>query len=249
MYPTETSLYHAILTGAFVLVILVVIFVITILYYQKRKLALHKTMIRSEMNALEKERARIAGDLHDDLGTSLSAIKLKLQCLNVDDEKEKLLVCQSENYIDEAMMKLKRISFNMMPRVLERKGLKQALHEFIDTIQQTAAITINFRYACPELGSEETVHIYRIIQEVLTNMVKHSGAATALVELKTGKGKIIVHMADNGKGFNKSAVIKNTAGQGLQNILARADVLNAKIYLTTTPGCGVNYLIQIPRNT
>jgi signal transduction histidine kinase len=221
-------------------------FVVVILYYQKRKLALRKTMVRSEINALEKERARIAGDLHDDLGASLSAIKIKLQCLRCVDEKEKLLVHQSENYIDEAMQKLKRISFNMMPQVLERKGLQQALHELIDSTQQTFGFNISFRYACPELNNEETVHIYRIVQEVLTNMVKHSAADSVSVEVKTGRRKIILQIQDNGKGFNKNMVIKNTAGQGLQNILARADVLNAKMYLTTAPGRGVNYLIQIP---
>jgi signal transduction histidine kinase len=221
-------------------------FVLMILYYQAKKLALRKTMVRSEINALEKERARIANDLHDDLGASLSAIKIKLQCLRSLDEKEKQLVCQSENYIDEAMQKLKRISFNMMPGVLERKGLQQALHELIDTTQQSFGIDIGFTYACPPLNSQETVHIYRIVQEVLTNMVKHSGAAAASVELKTGRKKISLHIQDNGRGFSKNAVMKNTAGQGLQNILARADVLNAKMYLTTAPGAGVNYLIQIP---
>lgn len=246
MYPAETNLYHAILTGTLVLAVLVMVFVLMILNYQRKKLALRKAMVRSEMNALEKERARIAGDLHDDLGASLSAIKIKLHCLRSLDEKEKHLVHQSEDYIDEAIQKLKRISFNLMPRVLERKGLQQALHELIDTMQETFGLRIGFTYAWPQLNNEETVHIYRIVQEVLNNTIKHSGATTASVELKTGRKKIILHMKDNGRGFHKTKVMKNTAGQGLQNILARADVLHAKTYLTTAPGAGVHFLIQIP---
>ena len=246
MYPAETSLYHAVLAGALVLFFMVIGFLITILVYQKRKFALHKTMVRSEINALEKERARIAGDLHDDLGASLSAIKLKLQCLVLANEKEKQIVHTSENYIDEAMLKLKRISFNLMPRVLERKGLEQALHELVDVTEQTIAITINFRYACPPVSAEKTVHIYRIIQEALNNMVKHSGATVATVELQQVKTKISLRITDNGKGFDKNTINKATAGQGLQNMLARAGLLNAKMFVTAAPGHGVEYLIQIP---
>jgi signal transduction histidine kinase len=84
------------------------------------------------------------------------------------------------------------------------------------------------------------------VQEVLNNTVKHSGATAASVELKTVRRKIILHITDNGKGFNKNSTIKNTAGQGLQNIVARADILNAKVHLDAAPGCGVNYLVQIP---
>jgi two-component system, NarL family, sensor kinase len=126
MYPGEENFYDAILVGAMVLASFVIAFVMIVVHYQKRKIALHKTRVRSEINALEKERARIAGDLHDDLGASLSAIKLRLQCLSFDNEKEKAIIAASENYIDEAMLKLRRISFNMMPQVLERRGLYQA---------------------------------------------------------------------------------------------------------------------------
>lgn len=248
MYPEETGFYHAILTGALVLVAFVTSFVIIILYYQKRKFSLHKTRVRSEINALEKERARIAGDLHDDLGASLSAIKLKLQCLEMHNEKEMRVVADSESYIDEAMIKLKRISFNLMPRVLERKGLRQALGELIGMIEQTIQIKIRFRYNCPALNKEQTIHIYRIVQEVLNNIVKHAEATTATVELRKIKNKISLQITDNGTGFDKDDVIKTAGGQGLQNIMARADVLGAKMFLHTTPGQGVDYLFQIPLN-
>jgi len=248
MYPQETTLYHAILTAVMVLAVIILTFVVTVIYYQKRKLAFHKTNIRAEINALEKERARIAGDLHDDLGASLSAIKLKLQCLSINDEKERKLIGQSEDYIDEAMLKLKHISFNMMPQVLERKGLEEALREFISTIEQTIAVKISFRYSCPVLSNEKTIHIYRIVQEILNNIIKHAGASSATVELKKTKKKIWVHIADNGKGFNKNSAVKDSKGQGLRNIMARADLLNAKIFLTTAIGRGVDYLIQIPEN-
>ena len=249
MYPEETSLYHAILAGALVLASFMAASLITILYYQKRKSALAKTRVRLEINALEKERARIAKDLHDDLGSSLSAIKLGLHSLHLASERERQLVGASETYIDEAMLKLRRISFNLMPGVLERKGLRQALYEFIDMIEQPGVIKINFRSASPTLCNEKAIHIYRMVQEALTNIVKHSGATEATVELKTTKNTIILHIRDNGIGFDKNAKIKSPSGLGLQNILARAEVLNARILLSAAPGAGTSYFIQIPLNT
>ncbi|MBV9964040.1 MAG: sensor histidine kinase [Parafilimonas sp.] len=202
--------------------------------------------MRSEINALEKERARIANDLHDDLGASLSAIKLKLQCLNLPDEKEHSLIVDSEAYIDEAMLKLKRISFNLMPRVLQRKGLKQALCELIDTIEQSMHIKISFRYNCHQLNDEQTIHIYRIAQEILNNIVKHSCASVASVELKERKNKLVLNIKDNGTGFKKDDAVKAGMGQGLQNIQARADVLSARMFLSTSIGGGTDYSFQIP---
>jgi len=244
MYPAETRLYHAILTGAIVLLFLVAILVTTILYYHKRKRALRKATVLAELNALEKERARIAADLHDDLGASLAAIKMKLQGLQVMSDNDKQVLHQSENYIDEAILKLKRISFDMMPLVLERKGLRQALEELVNTMQEAAGIQISFSYDCRALPKEETVHIYRIVQEALTNIIKHSGAATASVQLNTVKNRLHITISDNGKGFNKKNVTK-MAGRGLQNILARADVLNARLYLFTEKDRGVTWLLQI----
>lgn len=245
MYPAETRLYYAILTGTFVLLSLVALLVITILYYHKRKRALRKATVLAELNTLEKERARIAADLHDDLGTSLAAIKMKLQGLQVTGENDKEVVHQSENYIDEAVLKLKRVSFNMMPLVLERKGLKQALEELVNTMQDATGMQIAFSYDCRALPKEETVHIYRIVQEALTNIIKHSGAARASVELNTVKNRLHIIITDNGKGFNKKNVTTMT-GRGLQNIWARADVLNARLYLSTEKDRGVTWHLQIP---
>lgn len=248
MYPSETGLYHAILTGAIVLMLLVAVLVITIVLYHRRKLALHKTTVRTELNLLERERARIAADLHDDLGSSLAAIKIRLQSLPVTGEKQEQLVHQSENYIDETMLKLKRTSFNLMPLVLERRGLKQALEELVNTLQEATAVSIAFSCTCPVLPHAETVHIYRIVQEALTNSIKHSGAATASVDIKTEKNTVILRIADSGKGFNKR-MIKQSTGRGLQNIMARIDALNATVHLTTGANGGVHYFIQIPCNT
>lgn len=132
-----------------------------------------------------------------------------------------------------------------MPLVLERKGLKQALEELVNTMQDATGIQIAFSYDCGALPKEETVHIYRIVQEALTNTIKHSGAEKASVQLNTVKNRLHITITDNGKGFNKKNVTTMT-GRGLQNIWARADVLNARLYLSTEKDRGVTWHLQIP---
>lgn len=246
MSSTETGFYHAILIGAITLLFFVSLFAVTILGYHKRKLALYKNRTHLEINSLEKERARIAGDLHDDLGASLSAIKLKLQCLKLESEKDNSFISDAGRYIDEAMLKLKRIAFNMLPTVLERRGLQQALAELLNIVSQSIPVNVRFQYNCPAIANETAIHMYRIVQEALNNMVKHSAAHTVAVSVKQLNGTITLRVTDNGQGFDKNKVVSTTGGRGLQNIIARADILNAKMFLTTMPGKGVDYLFKIP---
>lgn len=244
MYSEETKIYAAILTGATVLIVFMVLAIVTIIRYHKKKISFQRDRIKAEINSLERERKRIATDLHDDFGASLSAIKLRLQCFGANSQKNFALGQESEFYIDEAMSKLKRISFNMMPQILYRNSLKEALIELIDMLIPEN-IKVNFRCEVNPV-IEKRVHIYRIVQEAMNNIIRHSKATRVTLNIERIKNKIQLHIEDNGTGFDKGLIVKNKKGEGLQNIRARAEVLNAKLQLTTRPGTGVNYLIKIP---
>jgi signal transduction histidine kinase len=248
MYSVETRIFLAILSGVFVLLVLMTFFIVTIIRYQRKKVAFHLGKIKTEFIFLDKERERIGFDLHDDLGASLSAIKLRLQCLKGMDAENTLLVDKSELLIDEAMQKLRRISFNMMPGVLQRRGLDEALKELIDLMTYSTSITVNYKCDFNSFDKEKAVHIYRIIQEIMNNIIKHSKATLVNLSISKIKNIIELHVNDNGVGFNKNTIIKNPQGLGLQNIVARVDILKAKIYLTTEQHKGVDYLIEIPSN-
>ncbi|MFT4155163.1 sensor histidine kinase [Parafilimonas sp.] len=245
MYPNESKIYTAILIGALVLVAFMVLAVVTIYRYHRKKISFQRERIRAEINSLEEERKRIATDLHDDFGASLSAIKLRLQCFGPDNIKNIALGQGCEFYIDEAMRKLKRISFNMMPQILHRNGLKEALTELIDMLNP-GNITINFTCEVNPGDIEKRVHIYRIIQEIINNTVRHSNASSVTLSIEKIKNKILLHIEDNGIGFDKNLILGNKKGEGLQNIRARAELLNAKVHLKAIPGMGVNYIIKIP---
>jgi signal transduction histidine kinase len=246
MYSSETRIYIAVLIGVLILLTLMTFFIVTIIRYQRKKVAFHMEKIKEEFFYLDKERERIALDLHDDLGASLSSIKLRLQCLKNMDEENTSIIENSELLIDQVMQRLREISFNMMPGVLQRQGLNEALKELIDLMMYNTRITVNYQCNVDSFDNQESLHIYRIVQEILNNTVKHAGATLINFTIDKIKDKIILKIKDNGIGFNKNKEISTPKGSGLRNIDSRANLLGAKIYLTTGKDKGVDYLIEIP---
>ncbi|HEX5149980.1 MAG TPA: sensor histidine kinase [Parafilimonas sp.] len=246
MHSNETRIFFAVLTGVIVIIILIAFFISSAIRYQKQKIKLRLAQLSLEISALEKERIRIASDLHDDLGSSLSAIKLQLRHLKSDDAKALKTVEDSRRYIDEAIQKLRHISFSMMPQVLQRNGLPDAIKELAETIEYTSGISVKCECNVDPVDKEKRVHIYRIVQEIMNNIIKHSQATIVEISLKKYKNLILLRLSDNGIGFDKKAVLQNGSGQGLQNIVSRVELLKAKIYSSPEPGKGVEYFIEIP---
>jgi len=244
MGADESKIYIALLTGVCVQFILMTFFVVTILRYYRKRKALQLQKLKADFHFLDKEKERIAYDLHDDVGASLSAIKLRLQSLPATDEKSALVIQDSEGLIDEVMEKLKRISLNMMPRILEMLGLDEALKDFISILTYPTSIEVHYECSV-EIDKDNSLHIYRIAQEVLHNIIKHSQATHIRFTITEIKNNILLHIKDNGIGFNPEAAMKNS-GRGLRNIAARVGFLNAKLYLTSSPGTGADYKIEIP---
>jgi signal transduction histidine kinase len=246
MYSHEIKIYIALVTGIAVLLILVIFFVITILRYHQRKVAFNLEKLEADFVQLDQERERIAADLHDDLGSLLSAIKLHLQRVEARDAKSGAILKFSGDQLDNSINTLRRIAFDMLPGVLYRKGLDKALTEFINLMIDTAIIEINYEYKVDAIAHAKAIHIYRIAQEMMHNIVKHSKATRVTFSVLKNKNHIELRMADNGIGFDKKLFINKSAGLGMRNIRARAEVLKAKISLATLPGRGTDFLIKIP---
>lgn len=244
MDANETKIFIAVLTGLSMQVTLMVFFVTTIFRYQRKKAASHEQKVEEDINSLDKEMERIAFDLHDDFGASLSLLKLRLQMLDVNpgnvDSIESL-----EAIIDESMKKLRRISQNMMPSILQQRGLDAALRELTDLTGESMGIAVNYAYSVDHCNPGMAMHLYRIAQEALNNIVKHSKATSISLTLVEVSHKIELAIRDNGIGFNKNEAPKK-GGLGLHNMAARTELLKGKMYLGTAPGKGVDCLIEIP---
>jgi signal transduction histidine kinase len=248
MDTNESKIYIALLSGAVTYLILVIFFVIKIIRFHRHKIAFEDKKLKAQFNYLDSIRERIGIDLHDDLGPSLSLLKMKLGQLKTGDTKAKEIVDFCKNHLDKVLLQVKEISVSMIPRTLQRQGVDHALKELVNSMSDSTGITVKFKYNAGVINNEKGIQIYRMTQEILNNIVKHSKATLVEFSLVRNGNIIQVHIKDNGIGFNKKEIVNNRRGLGLDNITFRATLLKGSIYLNTNPGKGVDYLIQIPSN-
>ncbi len=246
MHPNETRIFLAILTGVLVIIFLIAVFIISAIYHQKQNAQLKLAQLSVQLKALERERARIAADLHDDLGSSLAAIRLQIKHLKTNNQNDTTIIEEAKSYIDEAIQKLSYVSFNMMPLILQRNGLSDAIKELSEMIEITTAIKIKCDCTVDIKDNDRRIHLYRIIQEVLNNIVKHSKATAVNISVRKNEKYILVDIIDNGIGFDKDRALKSSTGRGLKNIKSRVEILRGKSYLSTRINRGVHYSFEIP---
>ncbi len=213
----------------------------------KEKAQLQVALIDDVFAAQENERARLARDLHDDLGGTLSAIKLNLTAFKttVSDlsEKNQLFYGKTISMIEKACSNLREIAHDLMPKNLEKLGLIDALNEQFIYLKQTSTIDYEFvsdgqKKIVPELE----LAIYRIIKELINNVEKHSCATKASVQLLSSASQITIMCEDNGIGFDAD---KMQTGLGLSNITSRVNYLKGAIYIDSNDN-GTTITIEIP---
>jgi len=242
-----------------------ILFVGIILYllYNRRRLqqksnfqeALNKQkneLLNTVLAIQDKERKRIAEDIHDSVGSILSAAKLNLSWLEEDrnlftnEQKSKYQATLA--LLDEAASELRNISHNIMPATLSRLGLIAALQNLFDRISSHSGLRISFTsYGFSERINEEVeMSIYRIILELVNNVVKHAHADEVTVQLIKHASYINITVEDNGTGFNYRQVSAETKGIGLNNIMSRVDYLKGRIDIDSRKGVGTTILIDIP---
>jgi signal transduction histidine kinase len=248
MDPNQEKIYLAVLISLCILVFFIFFFVISIIRHQKRKLISHEEKMRDEIILLEKERARLSSDLHDELSPMLSAIKLQLECVEPPTDDDKEILEKTGKYIDHTIQKVREISNAVMPYTLQRNGLEAALGEYLNMINQVGKVNVTLENRLPAKIEDKDlqVHLYRITQEIVNNAVKHANASSIAVKLLNAKEKLVIDIQDNGKGFNDEEVAKFGKGLGLRNIMARVDILKGTVYLDTAKNKGTHYSIEIP---
>jgi len=198
----------------------------------------------------EDERSRLAQDLHDGLGGMLSGIKYSFSHMKDN------LITTPENMqgfergldmLDSSINELRRVAHSMMPEALIKFGLNAALKDFCTSINSSGVIKVVYQsYGMDNVKMEQaaSVTIYRIVQELLNNCIKHAAAKTAMVQLHKEGGKLLLTVEDDGKGFDAD-VLKQSKGIGWSNIENRLNYLKGKADLQTEPGKGTSVNIEI----
>ncbi|WP_138484708.1 tetratricopeptide repeat-containing sensor histidine kinase [Dyadobacter bucti] len=203
------------------------------------------SMLSAMLEGQEQERTRLARDLHDGLGGLLSSIKIELsQIAGQEDTRLRTGLDRTLSHLDDAVNELRRIARSLMPEILMKYGLAEATREFCKTLKETGINLVCqvFNYK-DSLAKEKQVVLYRIIQELVNNAVKHAAASQILVIIQQSGDTLFVTVEDDGKGFDMEKT-NSKAGAGLSNIKARADFLNAKFEVQSAPQKGTSVVVE-----
>jgi two-component system, NarL family, sensor kinase len=246
MDEKEARFYTAILIVCAVVGVIIAYFIVSIIRQQRRTVRLYKQSLLTEITTLEKERSRMASDLHDEVGPLLSAIKLRIGSLDIHGEEDEEEVRKTETQLDTLIKRMREISFDLMPTSLTRKGLAAALNEFIEYCSKSNVLKISFKYVDIQLTQAQSINLYRIVQEIIHNTIKHAEALELLIELKKEKNKIVLATKDNGKGFDYEEKSGEAKGLGLQNLLRRSEIIGGKMFFESKKGKGTTYIFEIP---
>ena len=192
----------------------------------------------------EKERKRFAKDLHDGLGPILSTVKMSLSALQrwenpVRNEK---IIKNTSELIDEAIDSLKEITDNISPHVLSNFGLETMLNSFINKINYTGKIKINFKSNLKgeRVLPEAELILYRCICELINNTVQYAEASVVEVNIYRSSELLVINYKDDGKGFDTSLLEKmETEGTGFYNIQSRINSIRGTFSLQSEPGKGM----------
>ncbi|AHF17133.1 tetratricopeptide repeat-containing sensor histidine kinase [Niabella soli] len=206
--------------------------------------------MQSVLKGQEEERGRLAKDLHDGVGGLLSGVKLSLSTMKGNvflSEKNAMAVERVLEQLDQSITELRRVSHNMMPESLIKFGLGETIENYCAQINQNGPLRIRFQsYGLEQrLDESSEIIIYRILQELLNNILKHAGAREVLVQLIREAKRFDLTVEDDGKGFILDAAMAGN-GAGLSNIRSRAAYLGGKLDIHTAPGQGTSIHIEIP---
>jgi signal transduction histidine kinase len=204
--------------------------------------------LKKLISVQDKERKRIAGDLHDNIGPLLAALKINVRrIINVKEEPKQIeLVRKTENIIDDSIIEIRNVAHNLMPKNLSSKGLINTMSDYFEDMEQLYGKKIIFNHDVQSIFDPDLqMNLYRIICELVMNAAKHSDADVITVSLYSGSDRLTVFVKDNGHGFE----VKHNGNKkslGIQSAESRVQYLMGKFKLQSAPGKGSAINIEIP---
>jgi signal transduction histidine kinase len=240
----ENILILFIVSTLLIAIILILVFVF-LLSYQKKivsqkllikqvEMDVQQKLLKASVDAQEKERKRIASDLHDDIGSLLSALKLNVRHLKTVDkigEEEVAFLDRTATMLDDGLANVRRISYDLLPPSLVRFGLWVTLNELVQLVNNSNQVSINANFTDVEncqLNKNSELSILRVMQELIANSLHHSEASEITISCKKKNG-LEIEYRDNGKGITNQSQLQ---GLGMINMQARIQTLGGKIAIS-----------------
>jgi two-component system, NarL family, sensor kinase len=259
----ETIGTFELIIGGSILIFIMSGFFVLLYYHYSRRIVLNKlhqnhlvlehqkALLKNELLTIEKERKRIARDLHDEIGANLAYVGMHLGQIAKDCQPnleltDKIEVCQ--NQLNKTIGDVRRISHDLLPPILDMFGLVPSFQEFFDRLDSSFEVDYTYDESFNQLSSDVSLQLYRIILELINNSVKHSQGSQIHLKLKdNGPTKEVVY-SDNGIGYRFDEMCAKS-GLGLKNIVARLDAIGAKYHFDTQQKSGFFMNIILNENT
>ncbi|MCE7993992.1 MAG: PAS domain S-box protein [Roseivirga sp.] len=213
------------------------------------KRALEREKTEALVLGQENERRRLAQELHDGLGQSISAIGLNLNALEPElksfNDKFKKIYEEVKEKLNETVEEVRAISRNLTPKILDDFGLQKALEHLCDTIDKSTLVELNLNLYgdMSNVDKVQALGIYRIIQELVNNALRHADPKNVFVHVTRGESEWIVLVEDDGRGFDPVAKPK---GMGLSNVRSRAELLKGEVHIDSNEKSGTTVSVNIP---
>lgn len=238
------------------------ILVLSYLLYNRYKLKqrallqkemLHQQELRAKaiIEAEEKERMRIARDLHDGIGQTLSAAKLNLSGLEsklqLKDQETEAILKNAIDLVDDSVKEVRAVSHAMMPNALLKSGLVAAIREFVNKLSTIEKLKIDLEITGLNERLEQSTEtvLFRVLQELVSNIIKHAKANHITIQIIKHEHELTVMIEDNGVGFDAKKV-NEFEGIGLKNIISRIDFLKGTVNFDSNIGRGTTVTIEVP---
>jgi signal transduction histidine kinase len=211
-----------------------------------------KRVLKSIIEGEDNERKRVSIEIHDSLGQNLTAASLNFDSLKQSIQKLKEKDINKFNtgleFLKSAIEESRNIAHNLMPKAIDDFGLIPSLNSLFNYIEKTTGINVKFYENLRDgrLNRQIELNLYRITQEAMNNLIKHSKASEVDIQLVLHKQEIIYTFEDNGVGFDKTSSEITGRGMGLKSIYNRVVTMSGTFDLDSSPGRGTSITIEIP---
>ena len=248
MIKITVATISPILLGTLGMIFLALTLIIFIVFHQRRVIRYQLKMqymeaeqqqilLRASITLQEEERQRIAADLHDDAGPLLATARLYLteNLVNLDKASQLQSIFNAKQILDEAIQLIRNISHSLMPPTLKNFGLDSAVNDFFQKINGAGSLNVNCRFNDYKvrLKTEKELIVFRVIQELINNILKHSNSSFIHLTQNNGEDSFLIRLHHDGRGLTQEDFIKmskSPVGLGLKNIQSRLKVVNGTIF-------------------
>lgn len=211
---------------------------------EAERFALQEKLAKEILDAEEKERSRIARELHDGIGQQLVAAHLNLASLQSGSGEQQQLLENTRSLVEDSLNEVRSVSHTMLSNALLRSGLAGAVRDFVQKIQGAIRVHLEISGLETRLNHTTELVLFRVVQELMGNIMKHSEASEVFIQLSLENNELNLCVEDNGSGFDVGSQLGE--GVGLRNIRTRVAFLKGSVEIDSKPGNGCSVVIKIP---